>query len=100
MTLTEAICIIDDIINSKSGLKHKQVTSIEFEDGSGHKFNYSVDCENEKRFIDLSEWVEKQNAIKEIKKWLPYLFTDTSQMGKDWAKVRINQACHKLVSNQ
>jgi hypothetical protein len=106
MRLTEAICIIDDLINNNQcpliyqGLSRKQVTFIQYEDGSGHKFNYSVDNENKINYIDLGPWVEKNDAVKEIQKWLPYLFNDTSEMGRTWAKVRINQACQKLISNQ
>jgi len=31
----------------------KAVTMIEFEDGSGHKFNFRLESENQMRFINL-----------------------------------------------
>lgn len=43
------------------------IQMIEFEDGSGTKFNYRLKGEKENRFIDLSK-PEKQN-LEWIKQW-------------------------------
>jgi hypothetical protein len=49
-TLSEAIRLIE--------LQGKQVEFIEYEDGSGVKFNYRLKGETQQRFTDLSNMVD------------------------------------------
>ena len=56
--LIEALKIIASIIDH-------QIIKIEFEDGSGNKFNYDTTDEHNK-FIDLSKHLEFQLAIKNL----------------------------------
>lgn len=70
MTLQDAINLIE--------IKHfEKVVKIEFEDGSGHKFNYRLKGESKDRFInikekfaDVNEFVKQfMEAKKIMDKW-------------------------------
>ena len=65
MTLAQAI----EVLESKH---QKQLAMVEFEDGSGYKFNYRISGEQKNRFIDL--WADDyfkqyQQVIQIIGKW-------------------------------
>lgn len=91
MTLGQAVCIIANNHN-------KDVKMIEYEDGSLTKFNYRLYGESECRFVDLTTYQKKKNALREIEVWLDHIDGD-SERGRDYARLRITEA-YKTIINQ
>jgi hypothetical protein len=61
MTLTQALALLE--------AKHKaKLSMIEFEDGSGYKFNYRIFGEDKNKFIDLwaDDFLKQYQQVEQI----------------------------------
>lgn len=93
MTLTHAL----EVIQGENC--RQKVTMIEYEDGSGTKFNYRLQGYTENRFIDLTDYAEKSEAYESMDKWI-FMLNDpnTSPMGRAVAATRVRDAFLKIIS--
>ena len=57
--------ILTDAIKMIQSLHLDKIVMIEFEDGSGHKFNYKLSSEDKKRFINLKDKIVTNGFVQQ-----------------------------------
>lgn len=102
MTLSEAQQIIEAIHTVlRTG---SQLKMIEYEDGTGMRFNYKLMHDTYPRFINLRPYYdklavvrEKRKLIEKLEMWTYESFNETiSVLGKEVVDERINQILNKI----
>lgn len=102
LTLTEAQQIIESI-HRVLGVD-SSLNMIEYEDGSGMRFNYKLARDTYPRFINLRPYYDKLQVVKEkrmlvdnLEMWLYESFNETiSVRGKEAVNERISQILNKI----
>ena len=95
MTITQAIPIIESIHNVLNA--NKEVVMIEMEDGSGMRFNYKLKFDTQPRFINLTDYYNKLQLVKQLEGWVHESFSEIiSIRGKDAVNERIKDIINKF----